>query len=77
MIAELTELNDVVAEFPPEMVRKVIEYATGLKQWLAKPPLDDIGWTDEDYRAVTAASMRYYDELYPEDEGYGDPAQAR
>lgn len=77
MTAELTELNEVVAEFPPDMVRQVIQYATGLKAWREKPSPEEVGWTDEDYRAVTAASMRYYDQLYPEDEGYGDPSQAR
>jgi hypothetical protein len=77
MTAELTELNAVAAELPPELVRKVIDYATLLKQWAEKPAPQDVGWTDEDYRETTAASMRYYDQLYPEDEGYGDPAPAR
>lgn len=77
MTADLTELQRVAAELPPELVRKMIEYATLLKQWAEKPPHNVVGWTDEDYQEATAASMRYYDQLYPEDEGYGDRAPAR
>lgn len=77
MSTELAELNAVVAEFPPDLVRKLLDYAIVLKEWRAKPALEEIGWTDEDYRQATADSMRYYEQLYPEDEGYGDPAAAR
>lgn len=77
MTAELEELNAVVAEFPPELVRKVLEYAVVLKEWRAKPTPEDVGWTDEDYKQATAESMRYYEQLYPEDEGHGDPATIR
>ena len=74
MTAELDELTRVAAELTPEMVRKMIAHAVALKRWADKPALDDIGWTDEDYREMTAASMRYLDEQYPEGEGYDDPA---
>lgn len=77
MTAEQAELSAVVAEFPPELVRKLLEYAIVLKEWQAKPALEDIGWTDEDYKQATADSLRYYDQAYPEDEGNGDPAAAR
>ncbi len=77
MTAEHAQLNDVVSEFPPELVRKLLDYAIVLKEWQAKPALADIGWTDEDYKQATSDSMRYYEQLYPEDEGYGDPAATR
>ena len=77
MTAELTELNAVVAEFPPDMVRQVIQYARGLSQpYWERPGYSDV-WTEEDLRDFTAASMKYLDQQYPEDEGYGDAAQPR
>ncbi len=77
MTAGLTELNEVVAEFPPEMVRKVIDYALSLsKPYWERPGYSSV-WTEEDLRDATRASMMYYDALYPEDEGYGDLAKPR
>ena len=73
MTTELEELTRVASELPPEMVRKMIAHAVMLKQWAEKPPLDDIGWTDEDYRETTAAAMRHLDEQEAE-AGNGDPA---
>jgi hypothetical protein len=81
MTAELTELTEVVAEFPPDMVRKVIEYARALQvpanlPYWERPGYSD-EWTEEDMRDFTAASMNHYDQQHPEDEGYGDFAQPR
>jgi hypothetical protein len=77
MTAELTELNQVVADLSPELVRKVIEYAKLVsKPYWEQPGYSD-EWTDEDVRDYTAASMRYLDQQYPEDEGYGDLAAPR
>ena len=77
MTAELTELNRVVADLPPELVRKVIEYAKLVsKPYWERPGYSD-EWTDEDMRDYTAASLEYLDRQYPEDEGYGDLAPPR
>ncbi|HET6574036.1 MAG TPA: hypothetical protein VFG68_10570, partial [Fimbriiglobus sp.] len=65
MSAELAELNAVAAELPPDLVRKVIDYA----RFLTKPYWEHPGysdeWTDADMRDFTAESMRYYDQCYP------------
>ena len=71
MTAEVTELTEVVAEFPPEMVRKVIEYAKTLAQPYWERPGYSSEWTEEDMRDFTAASMKYFDEQHPGEE-WGD-----
>ena len=76
MTVELTELNAIVAEFPPEALRKVIDYARRLTISPDVPYWERPGysseWTDEDLRDVAIASMIQFDREHPEDEGYDD-----
>jgi hypothetical protein len=61
MRAELAELNSIVAELPPELVRKVIEYARGLTS--APPGHLEIGeWTEEELREEAIRALRRFDE---------------
>ena len=77
MTTELVELNAVVAEFPPEKLRKVIEYAQLLSRPYWELPGYSDEWTEDDVKDYREASLRYLDQQYPEDEGYGDLAQPR
>ena len=56
MTAEVTELTEVVAELPSEMVRKVIQYAKALAQPYWERPGYSSEWTEEDMRDFTASS---------------------
>jgi hypothetical protein len=77
MTAEVIELNRVVADLPPEVVRKVIEYAKLVSKPYWEHPGYSDEWTDEDLSDYTAASLRDLDRQSPEDEGYGDLAHPR
>jgi len=65
MAAELTELTAVMAEFPPDIVRKVIDYAKTLAQPYWERPGYSSEWTDEDMRDAAQATMRAFDEEHP------------
>ena len=76
MTAELNELNAVVAEFPPEALRRVIDYARRLTISPDVPYWERPGfsseWTREDEFDIARASMIQFDREHPEDEGYDD-----
>lgn len=64
MTAELTELNEVVAEFPPEMVRQVLNYARMLKcSQTGEIEMSEL--TTEDKRAIAHAALRRFEEQHP------------
>ena len=74
MTAELTELNAIVAEFPPEALRRVIDYARRLTispdvSYCERPGFSS-EWTREDELDIARASMIHFDREHPEDEGY-------
>lgn len=79
MTAELTELNAVVAEFPPEALRRVIDYARRLTISADVPYWERPGfsseWTEEDMRDATNACLRSFEEQHPDEEWVlnGDP----
>ena len=77
MSTELEELTRVAGELPPALLRHLIEYAKRFQGPYWTWPGYSGEWTEEDMRDFSAAAMKYYDEQYPEDEGYGDPAQPR
>ena len=69
MTAELTELNAVVAEFPTDVLKKVIDYARQLTPspdvpYWERPGFSD-EWTDEDLRDAAIASMKNFEEQHP------------
>ena len=74
MTAELTELNALVAEFPPDTLKKVIDYARCLMIAPDVPYWERPGfsseWTEEDMRDATIASLRSFEEQHP-DEDWG------
>jgi len=71
MTAELTELNAVAAELPPDLVRKVTAYARMLKTPYWELPGYSSEWTEEDMRDATLATMRAFEAEHP-DEDWGD-----
>jgi|GEM_PF-2750163 len=72
MKAELTELNTVVAEFPPDVMRKVIDYARRLTALSDVPYWERPGysseWTEEDMRDAAIASLRSFEEEHPDED---------
>ncbi len=75
MTAELTELNALVAEFPPDALKKVIDYARLLTippnvPYWERPGYSD-EWSEEDLMDATIASMRAFEEQHP-DEDWGE-----
>ena len=72
MTIELTELNAVVAEFPPDALRKVIEYARRLTISPDAPYWERPGfsseWSEEDMRDATIASMKSFDAQHPDED---------
>ena len=65
MTAELDELNRLLAEFPPELVQRVLKYAISLKQPYWERPGYSSEWTEEDIRDATRESIRQFDEEHP------------
>jgi hypothetical protein len=68
MSAELVELNRLLAEFPPELVHQVLEYAQKLKLAPAGLDYDTDEPTDEELRQTSNRDMqRFEDEHSGED----------
>jgi hypothetical protein len=65
MSAELAELNRLLAEFPPELVQRVLNYAISLKQPYWERPGYSSEWSDEDIQEAMHESMRQFDAQHP------------
>jgi hypothetical protein len=65
MTAELAELQSIAENLPPELVRKVIDFARGLTSASAAGGVEMYELTEEEMREEANRAMQRFEEEHP------------
>jgi hypothetical protein len=76
MSVVIEELTRVVGGLPPELARKVLDFAHALERSKSAPVDESTEWSDDDMREASLAAMRRFDSEHP-DEDWGDVLDKR